>query len=194
MHPGRLPRRVIDVGSREPCLYETRGEFQEYVAVSHCWSHSLPIKTEKASLPSRQARLEWASLPVAFQESVQIARSLGIRYVWIDSLCIVQDDAEEWEIESGRMANIYENSFVTLALHQAAGGRSVLQPSLKSFSLSYENDTATSGFTPYVHFHLGYEKNWRVGSELTQFGTLPTRGWYFQVSQFHPPKILFFCG
>jgi hypothetical protein len=43
---------------------------------------------------------------------------MGIRYLWIDSLCIVQDDEKEWEVEAARMASIFENSYLTVAVHQ----------------------------------------------------------------------------
>jgi hypothetical protein len=43
---------------------------------------------------------------------------MGIRYLWIDSLCIVQDDEKEWEVEAARMASIFENSYLTIAMHQ----------------------------------------------------------------------------
>jgi hypothetical protein len=54
-------------------------------------------------------------LPKTFQDAIIISRSIGIRYIWIDSICIVQDSPEDWEKESARMADIYSNSFLTIA-------------------------------------------------------------------------------
>ncbi|PQE03115.1 heterokaryon incompatibility protein [Rutstroemia sp. NJR-2017a BVV2] len=50
-----------------------------------------------------------------FQNAVQITRALGLRYLWIDSLCIIQDDKDDWQFESAKMANIYLGSCVTIA-------------------------------------------------------------------------------
>jgi hypothetical protein len=48
-------------------------------------------------------------LPRSFQDAIGVARRLGVRYIWIDALCNVQDDHQHWERESGKMADIYHN-------------------------------------------------------------------------------------
>ncbi|PKK53545.1 hypothetical protein CI102_1557, partial [Trichoderma harzianum] len=53
-------------------------------------------------------------LPKTYQDTIRIARALGVKYVWIDALCIIQDDVEDWEKESQVMAEIFRNSLVTL--------------------------------------------------------------------------------
>ena len=58
-------------------------------------------------------------MPSTFQDAIEVTRRLGVRYIWIDALCIVQDDRQDWERESGKMANVYHNSFVTLAATSA---------------------------------------------------------------------------
>jgi hypothetical protein len=50
-----------------------------------------------------------------FEESAQVVRMVGIRYLWIDTLCIVQDDTAYWSIESAKMSDIYRNACITLA-------------------------------------------------------------------------------
>ncbi len=54
-------------------------------------------------------------LPKTFRDAVEITRRLNLRYLWIDSLCIVQDDPNDWEFEASRMASIYLNGYITLA-------------------------------------------------------------------------------
>ncbi|KAF1989419.1 HET-domain-containing protein [Aulographum hederae CBS 113979] len=109
-----LPSRVIKISNREAWLYEPRNEIGEYATLSHCWQDSQPVATVKENLQEHKGRLICSHLPVAFREAIQIVRSLGLQYLWIDSLCIVQDDAAEWAVESARMANIYENSYLTI--------------------------------------------------------------------------------
>jgi hypothetical protein len=54
-------------------------------------------------------------LPPTFQDAVKLVRALGIQYIWIDSLCIVQDDEKEWRQEASRMGDIYGSSYLTIA-------------------------------------------------------------------------------
>jgi hypothetical protein len=178
--PGLLPRRVVDVGmtqSSEPFLYETRGEFQHYAALSHCWKDSMPLKTKRSNLVHRQGRLFWDQLPVAFQECITIVRELGIRYLWIDSLCIVQDDPVEWAIESARMANIFENAYVTITMHQGGSNSSSIKEGL-NFSLRHPFANERS---KKVNFTLMKANNELEQDQTVESTKLSTRGWCFQV-------------
>jgi hypothetical protein len=173
---GRLPKRVIDVGSREAHLYEPMGEFADYVALSHAWSYSLPIKTEKQNLNSRIGRLVWNELPTAFQEAIIIVRALGLRYLWIDSLCIIQDDDEDWEVQAARMAFIYENAYLTIMLHQSEPGGSSFP---RQHGLWYET---SSTFSPYSFRYRPVLSNGFVsGFDNCQTDLMSSRGWCFQV-------------
>lgn len=184
-----LPRRVLDISSGEPFIYESSGAVHKYATLSHCWEDSQPVKTLKSDLTRRQGRLEWAQLPVAFQEAIEIVKKLGIRYLWIDSLCILQDDPEEWAIESARMANIFENSVVTIVLHQPGPNLKSTTAELFSGNCTY----STGGHSTFskrqqhapvvfsVRDHKGHtertlEEDWIDSSKLS------TRGWCFQVS------------
>ncbi|KAF2644098.1 HET-domain-containing protein [Massarina eburnea CBS 473.64] len=111
-----LPTRVIDVGSIgvEPFLYSTSGEVAKYAALSHCWGTTKPCVTEKRSLEDRTNGIPLHTLSKTFQDAITITRKLGIRYLWIDSLCIVQDDDEDWSEEVANMSNVYRNSTVTI--------------------------------------------------------------------------------
>ncbi|KAK0725063.1 hypothetical protein B0H67DRAFT_658060, partial [Lasiosphaeris hirsuta] len=59
------------------------------------------------------------TLPRNFQEAVTLTRDLGLKYLWIDSLCIIQDDPHDWEVESGNMAAIYKNAYVVVGADRA---------------------------------------------------------------------------
>jgi hypothetical protein len=119
-----LPTRVIDVGGSEleanVRLHESHREFDHYVALSHCWGKFQMIKTERDSIHLRTQSIPWSSLPRTFQEAITTVRKLGLRYIWIDSLCIVQDDKADWERESAKMAQIYMNSLLTIAVTKSA--------------------------------------------------------------------------
>ncbi|ROW00770.1 hypothetical protein VMCG_06567 [Cytospora schulzeri] len=67
--------------------------------------------------------ISWDALPKTFQDAIIVARALGVHFVWIDSLCIIQDDGEDWAREASKMADIYENAWLTIAATAAVDGR-----------------------------------------------------------------------
>lgn len=89
----------------------------EYLTLSHCWGelHTHSIKTETQSLSERMTRIPMTALSNTFKDAVQITRDLGHRYLWIDSLCIIQDDKDDWAQEAALMADVYGNAVCTLA-------------------------------------------------------------------------------
>ncbi|KAI9148800.1 hypothetical protein HJFPF1_10842 [Paramyrothecium foliicola] len=120
----RLPSRVLDVRIVDgKCrLHLSHGTRDNYMTLSHCWG-KLPILTTLSSnIDTHLHGIELQSLPKTFQDAIQLSARLGIRYLWIDSLCIVQDDADDWAKESSMMAAIYSNSYLTLAATSAKDG------------------------------------------------------------------------
>lgn len=103
-------------------LYESEGESGRYTALSHCWGKMQIIRTTKATLEQMKKGIPWASLSKTFQDAITLTRQLGVQYIWIDSLCIVQDDRYDWEIESATMAAVYQNAYLTIAASLAADG------------------------------------------------------------------------
>jgi hypothetical protein len=69
-----------------------------------------------------QKEIPHCHLTKTFQDAIAIARSLGIAYLWIDSLCIIQDDAEDWDKESRRMCDVYGGSSLNIAATAAPDG------------------------------------------------------------------------
>ncbi|KAI0478296.1 HET-domain-containing protein [Xylaria cf. heliscus] len=121
---GALPTRVLDVGEGLATgsihLVETKpGQSAKYVALSYCWGKAGNITTTTSTLKERKQNIDWNVLPKSFQDTIQVVRGLGIRYLWIDALCIIQDDANDWERESAKMADVYENAFLTISTDAA---------------------------------------------------------------------------
>ncbi|KAF8858358.1 HET-domain-containing protein [Acephala macrosclerotiorum] len=114
-----LPSRVIHVGSldgREPArLFITNGEKDMYTALSHRWGKGQKVKTLKTDLESFSRSLPMDELPLTFRDAIQVTRNLGIFYLWIDSLCIVQDNPEDWAKEATQMGSIFERATCTIA-------------------------------------------------------------------------------
>ncbi|PVH76504.1 HET-domain-containing protein [Cadophora sp. DSE1049] len=124
---GCLPTRVVDVGTSDgqgPCrLYETQRETGDYIALSHCWGRpELIFRTTKETLKSNQLELPWDKLSKTFQDAIHATRRIGKRYLWIDSLCIIQDSDDDWNKESAVMGDIYKNAYLTLGATASSDG------------------------------------------------------------------------
>jgi hypothetical protein len=121
----KLPTRVVDVGNscRDPYLYITHGEMGRFASLSHRWGPPQMsfkrLTTTQNNLSEHCERIELDKLPQTFRDAINITRELGLRYIWIDSLCIVQDSPEDWTFEVNRMTDVYRNAYVTLAADMA---------------------------------------------------------------------------
>src|SRR5579871_1088250 len=114
-----LPSRVLDVDAPHSpsklSLVESNGRHGFYVTLSHVWGQQNITRTTTAKLSERKQSILLDSLSQTFQNAITIIRKLDIRYIWIDSLCIVQDDPEDWSIEASKMGSYYSNSLFNIA-------------------------------------------------------------------------------
>ncbi|KAG4431247.1 hypothetical protein IFR05_013269 [Cadophora sp. M221] len=122
MQNPNLPTRVLDVDGDTISLYVSEHEKEPYAALSHCWGKRLVIQTHKSTFGDRILDIPWGSLSKTFQDAVTTTRLLGLKYLWIDSLCIIQDDAEDWARESGSMASIYDGAQIVIAVSDSSNG------------------------------------------------------------------------
>jgi hypothetical protein len=100
---------------------ERRYEHGEYIALSHVWGLAKGIpKTTLATLQSHKKSIPWSTLPRAYQEAVFLTRALGFRWLFIDSLCLIQDDVQEKLEDSLKMDEIFGNAFLTIAATSAS--------------------------------------------------------------------------
>jgi hypothetical protein len=125
-----LPTRVLDVGHsgadtiRLFCDTENHTIPGKFVALSHQWGSFTQHKkfcTYKNNYDTFQHGIRVTELPKTFRDAVVITRNLGVQYLWIDSLCIIQDDGEDWERESTLMEQVYSSAYVTIAASCASG-------------------------------------------------------------------------
>jgi hypothetical protein len=98
-------------------------EVGRYACLSHCWGTGKTVhKTTTQNIKlHREHGVSPDLLPLSFLDAIQICRRLGIRYLWIDSLCILQDSDEDWRTQAARMGDIYERCFLTIAAAKAGG-------------------------------------------------------------------------
>ncbi|KAF2083428.1 HET-domain-containing protein, partial [Saccharata proteae CBS 121410] len=91
-----------------------------YFTLSHCWGRVVPLRLLSNNIDDFQKRIKLNFLPKTFQDAVVITRTLGIQYLWIDSLCILQDFEDDLRRESSQMGEVYSNAMCNLA---ATGAR-----------------------------------------------------------------------
>ena len=108
--------------SLPPPLYSRKRRIGPYLTLSHRWGGPYQeYWTTKANIDARSISLPYASLPPTFQDAITTTRRLGFEYIWIDSLCIVQDDPDELHAEMKKMEDIYSGAACTLAATSASG-------------------------------------------------------------------------
>lgn len=121
-----LPTRLIDLdpGSESgyPRLVHTSSfgfakKSVPYTTLSHRWGsfENRPLMTTKENEAKHKEGIPWESFPATFWDAIRITWALDARYVWIDSLCIVQDDTEDWQAEASQMSNVYRGSCLNIA-------------------------------------------------------------------------------
>ncbi|KAK8029171.1 hypothetical protein PG991_006227 [Apiospora marii] len=121
-HP-RLPTRVLDVGSMSdspedsPSLrlhIPSEDQRGEYLALSYCWGGEQTFVTTTQTLETMKNGFPTSEIPQTFRDAVRVTRSLGIRFLWIDALCILQDSPDDKSREIARMGHIYKNATATI--------------------------------------------------------------------------------
>ncbi|THV49914.1 hypothetical protein BGAL_0173g00100 [Botrytis galanthina] len=190
-----LPSRVIDVGLEDtnPSLFVTNGLRGKWIALSHCWGGQIETILTTSNLQSLQKEIKMPSLPANFRDAILITRALGFQFLWIDSLCIIQDSKYDWGIESKKMGDIYRNAVLTIAAaaaHKAADGMlhtqsqisRGMQPKLKLSKDSGSDDVVEIASSVFRRENL---------TNLIEDGPLQSRAWTFQ-ERVLSPRILWY--
>ncbi|KAN0092350.1 HET domain containing protein [Hyaloscypha variabilis] len=120
-----IPTRLLDISPKhgDVRLVEKREITSPapYICLSHCWGDaSKQFTSTRLTLEERKHSITWDTLPQLFEDVITSVRRLDVNYLWIDSLCIVQDDPEDWKQESTRMCMVYQNALLTIAATKCA--------------------------------------------------------------------------
>ncbi|PMD53177.1 HET-domain-containing protein [Hyaloscypha bicolor E] len=206
-----LPKRVLDLWYPEEEPLETRVRLYEpkknkkgeWATLSHCWGNTDPICTTTTNRKDFLQKIPWENISATYKDAIQITRLLGIRYLWIDSLCLIQDDREIWRAEASNMAEIYKNSYITIAATSAIDNDSgVLKPEpfTNSHQLTLFQPTADQRTpevviareTVPVFIRKRFDhKPFSMTKEFEE-PRLLTRAWIYQ-ERILSPRIIHFC-
>ena len=174
--------RLVDIGLGDDSSIRLVEGFKvnevRYNTLSYQWTADTPKtslrKHNKAAYCNAIPTENW---PKVYKDVVVVCRALGVRYVWIDSLCIIQDDLEDWKVQSSMMQDIYSHGHVNLAnlLGKYAGGLEVRRGPTGSTSPCILSRTLPDG--SQEHWGCIEKESWR---EQIQDAPLYTRGWCYQ--------------
>ncbi len=180
-----VPTRLLDISGTpgrairviETDITSVKGH---YCSLSHCWGK---IKFQRLLKENREEFMKhgvpWRLFPRNFQEAIEIARALDIKYIWIDSLCIIQDSTQDWKHEASRMHLVYRNSYCNIAIADSPDSTK------GAFRKRNPEDVTPVRYRPLDDSPFFKEKAWVVvpenlwEKELIE-SSLYTRGWVFQ--------------
>ncbi|KAK4196348.1 heterokaryon incompatibility protein-domain-containing protein [Triangularia verruculosa] len=198
----RFPTRLLDVGTNHDKtpfirLTDRQNAMGPYAALSYCWGpEATQLRTLKSNLAEHATGINICTMPATLRDAVTATRNLGLRYLWIDALCIIQDDTPDWLREAPQMGLIYQNAHLTIA---ATGSSS------STGGLFHPRDTTTN--QPVVE--LSYQPPGGGGRKLRTFFVGPhppsfdkvvtasvwnSRGWVIQERNLSRRIILFAAG
>lgn len=179
-----LPSRVIDVGADDGTirLLISNKRTGKWAALSHRWAaQSRMLRTLHENLDQHKREIRTAQLPATFLDAITVTRAMGLRYLWIDSLCIIQNSNEDWEKESAMMGDIYRRAHVTIcaaATEDCLGGIFTERAWVKT-SKPAKLQVLTGDGVGTVMFDVDYIN--RTTPEASD-NPLQSRGWCFQES------------
>ncbi|KAF5646153.1 tol [Fusarium sp. NRRL 52700] len=192
-----LPKRLIDVQARDKgvvqlVLSKTVGSDStiEYAALSHCWGTTVKSELRKDNEETMKTILI-ETLDPNFRDAVDITHRMGIKYLWIDSLCIMQR-TQEWEEESGDMGLVYARAKVVIS---ATASKNSEGGCYKSKDLFPYDCVLCSKWTSslVVRSPIKYPDLVKLFGEKVDRSFLATRGWTFQ-ERFLASRILHCCS
>ncbi|KAK1976682.1 heterokaryon incompatibility protein [Colletotrichum cereale] len=196
------PTRLIEVGGLSARLIITKETPPRgpYVSLSHCWGGSDIIKCTEKTFPALREGISTSDLPATFRDALSATRSLGMAYIWIDSLCIFQDSRSDWSAESKTMLNVYQNSILNLAATQSRNSHNGLfvhrtPENLLSGPFPISNGALSGSF---IAVEAALDKTYWTAA--VDNAPLNTRGWVLQervisprVAHFTSDQVIWDC-
>ena len=206
------PTRLLDVSPRKGNAKTVRlvqtlnwpsRDFSQWATLSYSWGGDQPHKTTRENLASHLKGITVQDMPQTIQDAITVCRKLGIPYIWIDSLCIIQKDGEDLGRELAQMPRIYQGSLVTI---YAASAHAVTEGFLHQRPLYYRKFVPTKLKSLGIHAQDGKNHDYLILSESVSsdnsYQTLDSykplepldrRAWAFQERMLSPRTLIYSC-
>jgi len=204
-HDNFHPTRLVDVGPFKTSTYSSP-EFrvvqgsvvpstERYVTLSHRWPAAHILQLFAENIERLQKGTPISALPRTFRDAFIITRRLGVRYIWIDCLCIIQsgDDGRDWQRESRLMGTIYANALCNIAADWPSELGGMLSPRDLAVServeLNILRDRTDGSIFRQRHTATPCAGIW---DNKVTLAPLNQRGWVFQ-ERLLAPRVIHFC-
>ncbi|GKU05577.1 heterokaryon incompatibility protein [Fusarium langsethiae] len=147
-----LPKRALDVREEKVRLCCTAGQSGNYCALSYRWGRpEETLRTTDGNINNMLGGIELSSLPKLLQDAVTLTHQLNVPYLWIDALCIIQENKQDWEAEAPKMGEYYKNAVLTIAAslanqvsqHILVPREEILQERLSNFDFTNSDGTTS---------------------------------------------------
>lgn len=186
----QLPSRLVDVSIPSQPWLALRscyaGRNVRYATLSHRWGDTSMLKLLRRNKKLFRRGIDLGTLPKVFREAMEVCHFLDIKYIWIDALCLVQDDKLECAREIARMGGIYRHTYCNLSATSAA---------TTHIGLFVEGDPLHMYAYPICIERRDYSEDLYVFSrrsiEQLNHEPLLRRGWVFQERLLSPRTICF---
>jgi hypothetical protein len=180
--PQSLPTRVLEIqGPQQVRLYTTSPEERAcYVCLSHCWGGNVELQTTSKTKAGFEKQIKWEDVPLTFRHAIDMTWRLGLKYIWIDSLCIIQDNISDWRREGSNMASIYSLAHLTLAATNSTNCNG-------GFYTPNTSVHPIPGFLPPVYVREATDHRTFFENKLP----LMSRAWVFQERMLSPRTVQF---
>ncbi|KAH7379148.1 ankyrin repeat-containing domain protein [Phaeosphaeria sp. MPI-PUGE-AT-0046c] len=192
-NPNFRPSRLVDVR-----LWRSEGHIQlvcvktqdadgmPYIALSHRWNQNVKLtSTTSSNFAERLLDIKPDSLPDTFLHTFTVATTLQIEYVWIDSLCIIQDSTDDWSKESALMSKVYRNAYCTISANKLdAGDKGLFHSGLGALARQFSLKTKYEQLE--LHHRGSIKQRW---DDALQTAALQIRGWCLQEREMSPRII-----
>lgn len=165
-----------------------------YTTLSHRWGDANFLQLTTHNLQRFHIDIDTTEMPLTFLEAVKVSRKLQARYLWIDSLCIIQDKPSDWASEASQMGKVYSNALCNISASHAGDSSSGLFHDRKPYVLCdskislCENDKCISDS---AHSRYLLSCDWLGRKSITECA-LNRRGWVFQ-ERILARRVLHFC-
>ena len=171
-----IPSRLLDVSGDNPKIV-LRSEVSDasvYLALSYCWGKTKHLTTKGATISQYRSNsgIPLQEFPQTILDAVTVTKRLGYQYLWVDSLCIIQDDEEDWIEQSTDMGRIYHNAEVVIAATVATSAAEGFLRGRPAYNEGLVK--VCSKASPCI------TARYRIYPEETDPEPLDTRGWAYQ--------------
>jgi hypothetical protein len=180
-----LPSRLLEIREDSVKLVLTAGWTYQppYATLSHCWGGHKFQTLSRNNLDSFLRSISVESLSKTFQDAITTVKYVDISYLWIDSLCIIQDSVEDWTVESSEMASVYKGAAINISAAGARDGTEGCFLTPDNFITKLQIATMQRGF----------KEVWTISNQPERISDTPLakRAWALQERLLAPRSIHF---